>query len=130
VAHGLLFIIRWEQGMVPEKGGVVMLPNAERRISGRIVCRGSIRFTRFDEEETVTANLIDISEEGLGILTTAELKPGSALRVQVENVESAGSGPFPYCLLKSLGIVEVKWCRAVGDRWHTVYAAGAQYLLL
>jgi hypothetical protein len=107
-----------------------MLPNAERRISGRTVCSGWIRFARFDEEETVAANLIDFSAEGLGFFSTAELKPGSALRVQVEHVETAGSGLFPCCLVRSLGIAEVKWCRAVGDRWHTVYAAGAKYLLL
>ena len=107
-----------------------MLPNAERRMSGRTVCSGWIRFTRFNGEETTTADLIDLSEQGLGFLSTSELKAGSALRVQVEHVESAGSEPFPCCLVKSLAIAEVKWCCAVGDRWHRRYAAGAQYLLL
>lgn len=107
-----------------------MPPMAEQRTSDRTVCTGCVRFTRLNREETVAAELIDFSEEGLGFISTVELKPGCSLRVQVEHAESAGGESFGSRLARSIGIVEVKWCRPVGDRWYTEYAAGVKYLLL
>ena len=107
-----------------------MLPMVEQRTSDRTVCTGCVRFTRLNREETVAAELIDFSEEGLGFISAVELKPGCSLRVQVEHAESTGCKSCACRLARSIGIVEVKWCHPVGDRWNTVYAAGVKYLLL
>ncbi|KPJ79154.1 MAG: hypothetical protein AMJ54_00400 [Deltaproteobacteria bacterium SG8_13] len=107
-----------------------MLPDTERRKSVRAVCSGRIRFSRVDREMTITADLTDFSEEGLGFLSASELKPGSTLMVQVEQIDSAESERPARRLVRSQGIVEVRWCRPVGDRWNTVFATGVKYLLI
>ena len=80
--------------------------------------------------DEITADLLDLSEDGLGFLSTAELKLGSSLWVRVEHAEWEGTKRLAKPPVKSLGIVEVKWCRPVGDRWNEKYATGVKYLLI
>ena len=103
---------------------------AERRTSSRTACTGFVQLTRIHREESMTAELTDFSNEGLGFVSAVEYKPGSSLRVQLETVESTGSERFAYRLDRSVGIVEVKWCRPTGNRWDRAYATGVKFLLL
>jgi len=102
----------------------------EKRASDRYLNDGSITISftpcRFKDRK---AQLLNVSECGLCFRSDTPLTPGTTVFVRAsegiyENLDSDA-----VCRLRTMGMVTVKWCRAMKRADRTDHEIGASYLL-
>lgn len=107
-----------------------MLSSMDRRESERRNCRGSIRIASLNNDQSQCALITDISEGGLGLRSTMELKTGRYLLIRLETLQPDEPDKLCEVSLRSLEIGEVKWCRTGKDDVDMTFAAGVKFLVL
>jgi hypothetical protein len=99
----------------------------ERRTSPRYRCNGHLTYTQLTKGICREAELVDYSEEGLCFKSNFDLKPGNYIfiRVQTTSVRTKRTG----CKVKvrSISVVEIKWCHEMYDGHSLFYLIGAKY---
>jgi hypothetical protein len=99
----------------------------ERRTSQRYRCNGQLKYAQLAKGNFREAELVDYSEEGLCFKSNFELKPGNYIfiRVQTESVRTNRTD----CDVKvrSVSVVEIKWCYEKHDGHNCFYLIGAKY---
>ena len=106
-----------------------MSVKSEKRSSERLPHRSAISFSIFNRRRCIDAQSLDCSTHGLKFKSTCALRPGTTICIRIKPGQRC---PPPGCYLEgvtSVGLAEVKWCRAVEGSGATLYEVGVRYYL-
>ena len=98
----------------------------ERRSSERRPHHGAITFSIFNQQNCIDAQSLDCSTNGLKFKSTCALQAGTTICIRVKPGPRGRRGTL-HDSLPSLGLAEVKWCRAIDEPNASVYEVGVHY---
>jgi hypothetical protein len=104
-----------------------MVTNMERRLSERHSYSVPIVFSFFNQRESFKAHTHNYCEMGMGFESDIPLKPGATIFIRVKKFYPNKSCTDPSYGLRSVGLVDVKWCREGIDVDKLNYSVGVEY---
>ena len=113
---------------------MITIKDAEKRKDLRHDCDARIKWTYFSrttsnnsQELFYRARALNFSKSGLYFETTYELKPGTILLFRSETFSKKVPG-FEDCeCVRSISLLEVKWCQEFQRGGESYYGIGARY---
>lgn len=100
-----------------------MTASDERRQYDREHRTNTVRYSYLGSEEYHEARLINRGSGGLCMVTSAPLKTGAKLYVQILDINPHRLGLEAHGSFQGL----VRWSKDLGDRDRTMYGIGVQY---
>ena len=113
---------------------MIIIKNAEKRKDLRHDCDARIKWTYFSRttfnysrEIFYRARALNFSKSGLYFETTHALKPGTILLFRSETFSKKGPH-FEDCeCVRSISLLEIKWCQEFLRDGESYYGIGARY---
>jgi len=114
--------------------GAQMIKDTEKRTDSRHACDARIKWTYFNrttfsysQEIFYRARVLNFSKSGLYFESTFSLKPGTILLFRSEAF-SKKVPDFEGCeCVRSISLVEIKWCRELLRNGESYFGIGARY---
>lgn len=108
---------------------MTVFPNIlnERRRTQRYHCSGRLTYTQLTKGTYREAELVDYSEEGLCFKSNFELKPGNYILIRVQSESVRTKRNVCEVNVRSVSVVEIKWCYEKHDGQNLFYFIGAKY---
>ena len=114
-----------------------MIKDTEKRIDRRHDCDAKIKWTYFNrtafnygQEIFYRARALNFSESGLYFETTYPLKPATILVFRSEGFSKKVSDFEGYHCVRSISLVEIKWCQEFLRNGESYFGIGARYPVL
>jgi len=105
-----------------------MNPENENRRENRFGCEAEVEWTYFNRPECVEGRLLNFSGDGGCIESAQEVTGRCTLLVHLKR-SAAGSGKAAGREgLRSAGLADVRWCRAIAGKKAPRYAIGLKYV--
>jgi hypothetical protein len=105
-----------------------MNPENENRRENRFGCEAEVEWTYFNRPEGVEGRLLNFSGDGGCIESAQEVTARCTLLVRLKR-SAAGSGKATGREgLRSAGLADVRWCRAIAGKKAPRYAIGLKYV--
>jgi len=101
----------------------VALKHIEKRFAKRHACKASAVCSYFNTGRSFDAQILNFSESGLYLEARESLQPGTTLLILIKKYKSKYSPDMSTCL-KSISLVEVRWCNALVSERNYPYGAG------
>jgi len=113
---------------------IQMIKDTEKRIDRRYDCDAKIKWTHFNrttfnygQEIFYRARVLNFSKSGLYFETTDSLKPGTILLFRLEASRCGASDSEDYECLRTISLVEIKWCQDLHQNGESYFGIGASY---
>ena len=113
---------------------IQMIKDTEKRIDRRHDCDAKIKWTYFNrttfnygQEIFYHARVLNFSKSGLYFETTYPLKPGTILLFRLEASRCGASDSEDYECLRTISLVEIKWCQDLHQNGESYFGIGARY---
>jgi hypothetical protein len=114
--------------------GDPMIKVTEKRKDRRYNCDGRIKWTyfnrttfNFSQEVFYRARVLNFSKSGLYFETTDSLKPGTILLFRSEAFAKKVLYLEGFQCLRSISLVEIKWCQEFLANGESYFGIGAKY---
>jgi hypothetical protein len=111
-----------------------MTKNAEKRQDKRHDCDARIKWTQFNrttfnygEEIFYQARVLNFSKSGLYFETRCSLKPGTTVLFRAEASVCRALEHNSYENLRTISLVEIKWCQQLLKSGESHFGIGARY---
>jgi hypothetical protein len=89
----------------------------------------TVRFTYFNQKDSHAAKLLGVSDRGISFNSKTPIKAGTTILVKLENLSSNTCKEIEMRGLKTIALVETRWCREIGDQYHSEYEIGAKFYM-
>jgi hypothetical protein len=99
----------------------------EKRSSVRHPYKGGITFCLFNHRNSMEAESVDVSAEGLKFRSNCALKPDTTICIRTIQVRDQHHPHGAGDCLRSLTLAKVKWCRGISGSDSTHYEVGARF---
>jgi len=116
---------------------IQMIKDTEKRIDRRHDCDAKIKWTYFNrttfnygQEIFYHARVLNFSKSGLYFETTYPLKPGTILLFRSEAFSRNVSDSEGHTCVRSISLVEIKWCQKFFRNDESYFGIGARYPVL
>ena len=111
-----------------------MIKDTEKRIDRRHDCDAKIKWTYFNRTTFnygqgifYRARVLNFSKSGLYFETTDSLKPGTILLFRLEASRCGASDSEDCECLRTISLVEIKWCQDLHQNGESYFGIGARY---
>lgn len=104
-----------------------MSVKTERRSSERLPNRSAISFSIFNRRNSIDAQSLNCSTNGLKFKSTWALRPGTTICIRIKPDQCCSPSNWSLEGLPSVGLAEVKWCRPVEGSRTTIFEVGVRY---
>ena len=111
-----------------------LIKATEKRTERRHACEAMIKWTQFNRiafhyghEIYYHARVLNFSKSGLYFETTDSLKPGTILLFRLEASRCGASDSEDYECLRTISLVEIKWCQDLHQNGESYFGIGARY---
>lgn len=102
----------------------------EKRIASRHLTKGPITLnSSILTSSDIDARLLNFSDQGICFTTNRKLIPGTTILFRTSNECHLNQEVYADSLLRSTGIVTVKWCHENSGDDKSLFTVGATYLL-
>lgn len=116
---------------------IQMIKDTEKRMDKRHDCDAKIRWTYFNrttfnygQENFYHARVLNFSKSGLYFETPYPLKPGTILLFRSEAFNRNVSDSEDHSCVRSISLVEIKWCQEFLRNGQFYFGIGARYPVL
>lgn len=113
---------------------IQMIKATEKRTDKRHACDAKIKWTQFnrttfnyDQEIFYCARVLNFSESGLYFETAYPLKPGTTVLFRLETFRCGASDSEGYECLRTISLIEIKWCQDLLKGGESYFGIGARY---
>jgi len=101
----------------------------EKRASQRHCFKTSARFAYFNQKNFHAAELLGFSEGGISFYSRTPIKAGATILIKLEELSSDLRLEKGWPGLKTISLVETRWCRDVGGLYVPEYEIGAKFVM-
>ena len=104
-----------------------MKSNAEKRACERHSYAADIGFSYFNKKHSYNAEILNLGLNGMCFKSNFSLQPGATICIRLKKIHPNGSCSG-YCEgLRSVALVEIKWCNELPGNEAAYYGVGAKY---
>ena len=116
---------------------ILMTKDIEKRTYKRHNCDAEIKWTPFNRtvfndgrEKYYPARVLNFSKSGLYLETRYSMKPGMTVLFRTEASVCGASEHEGYANLRTISLIEIKWCRELLKNGESYFGMGARYPIL
>jgi hypothetical protein len=109
------------------KLGSVAAGSKEKRLIRRHYQRFLLSMSVFNQGPFYQAQIVDYSQDGMGVETQHPILPGTSLYVRVDSSPAVKEKTAAPAELRTIALAEVKWCRALGQGRPPRYRIGLRF---
>ena len=102
------------------------MKNTEKRLAKRHACEASAVCSYFNTDRSFDAQILNFSENGFYLESRESLQAGTTLLILMKKCKSKYSTDMSTCL-RSISLVEVRWCNALVSESNYPYGAGLKH---
>ncbi len=103
-------------------------PDNEKRMNGRSDCKGIIKWSYFNRSNCFDGELLNFSQKGIYFETSAAIKTGATIFVQMTEYFPENLSSNDKKLLCNACIGEVKHCNEIPKEDSICYGVGIKYI--
>ena len=116
---------------------IQMIKDTEKRTDRRYDCDAKIKWTHFNratfncgKETFYRARVLNFSKSGLYFETECPLKQGTIILFRIEASRCGASDSEDYECLRTISLVEIKWCQDFLGNGESYFGIGARYPII
>ena len=106
-----------------------MKEEKEKRECQRHPYEASVRFAFFNQNQFHQAKLLGFSESGISFNSRTPIKVGTTIIIKLEDLSDGLHMEMGSKGLKTISLVETRWCRDVGGEYASEYEVGGKFFL-
>ena len=101
----------------------------EKRECERHPFEAAVRFAYFNQKKFYPAKLLGFSEGGISFYSKTPIKAGTTILIKLEQLSYETCKEMGLKGLKTISLVETRWCREIGGPYGSEYEIGAKFFM-
>ncbi|MGD9211411.1 MAG: hypothetical protein PVI90_11570 [Desulfobacteraceae bacterium] len=101
----------------------------EKRECERYPHQAAVRFAYFNHKTSYPAKLLGFSQGGISFYSKTPIKAGTTILIKMEQLSNDTFKEMGLKGLKTISLVETRWCREIGGPYASEYEIGAKFFM-